>query len=198
MWLVPRNPTRHRHVSKLRLLTVFPPMQFSCTRLECCFPATVMWKHMCSYTCGPQSQRLASPARSHEPISLGQEHCSVKPSRFHPNAEAVTVLTHIFAEIEGLTNTRQRTHRKPPLSSGTPSQDPATFSTSLTSPSRLRSGALHLHTTMVRTLATPHVHGEFTPWEDAQGLHTETPYTARVRVSDFRSIRPHNKSCSQR
>ena len=89
------------------------------------------------------------------------------------------------------------THRKPPLSSST-SQDPATCSTSLRSLSRLRSGALHLHTTMVRTLATPHVQGEFTPWEDAQGLHTETPYTARVRVSDFRSIRPHNKSCSQR
>ena len=110
-----------------------------------------MWKHMCSHTCWPQSQRLASPARSHEPISLGQEQCSVKASPFHPNAEAVTVLAHIFAEIEGLTNTRQCTHRKPPLSSSTSSQDPATCSTSLRSPSRLRSGALHLHTTTVRT-----------------------------------------------
>ena len=102
MWLVLGNTTRHRHVSKLRLLTVFPPKQFSCTRLECCFPATVMWKHMCSYTCGPQSQRLASPARSHEPISLGQEHCSVKPAPFHPKAEAATVLTHMFVRNRGV------------------------------------------------------------------------------------------------
>ena len=140
-----------------------------------------MWKHMCSHTCGPQSQRLALPARSHESISLGQGHCSVKPSPLHPNAEAVTVLAHIFAEIEGLTNTRQCTHRKPPLSSSTPSQDPATCSTSLRSPSRLRSWALHLHTTTVRTLATPQQQGEFTSWEDALGLQTELPHIAPIR-----------------
>ena len=110
---------------------------------------------------------------------------STGASPFHPNAEAVTVLAHMFAEIEGLTNTRQRTHRKPPLSSITPSQDPATCSTSLRSPSRLRSGALHLHTTAVRTLATPHVQGDFTSWEDVLGPHTETPHNARVRVTRF-------------
>ena len=59
------------------------------------------WKHICSYTCGPRSQRLASPTRSHETIFFGQGHCAVKPSPFHPNAEAATVLAHIFAEIEG-------------------------------------------------------------------------------------------------
>ena len=123
--------------------------------------------------------------RSHETIPFSQGHCSVKPSPFHPNAEAVTVLAHMFAEIEGLTNTRQRTHRKPPLSSSTSSQDLATFSTSLMSPSRLCSGALHLHTTAVRTLATTHLHCDFTSWEDVLGLHTETPHTARVRVTRF-------------
>ena len=117
-------------------------------------------------------------------------------SPFHPNAEAVTVLAHIFAVIEGLTNTRQRTQRKPPLSSSTPSQDPATCSTSLRSPSRLRSLALHLHTTIVRTWR--YQQGEFTPWKDALGLQTVTPYIARVRVSEwFRSIRPLNESCNQ-
>ena len=81
-----------------------------------------------------------------------------------------------------------------PLS--TPSPDPATFSTSLTPPSRLRIWALHLHTTVVRTLATPHLQGECTSWEDAPGLHTETPRTARVQVSEFRSIRQRRESFS--
>ena len=49
------------------------------------------------------------------------------------------------------------------------------------------SGALHLHTTVVRTLATPHVQGEFTSWKDALGLQTVTPYIARVRVTRFPS-----------
>ena len=46
---------------------------------------------------------------------------------------------------------------------------------------RLRIWALHLHTTVVRTLATPHLHCDFTSWEDALGLHTETPHIARAR-----------------
>ena len=109
--------------------------------------------------------------------------------------------TH-FREIEGLTNTRQRTHRKPPLSSSTPSPSPATCSTSLTSLSRLRSGALHLHTTVVRTLATPHVQGEFTSWEDAEGLHKETPQIARVRelsgpAAYARTTNPAAKGCGE-
>ena len=156
----------------------------------------VTWKHICSYTCGPRSQRLALPTRSHASHSIGQRHCIVKPSPFHPNAEALTVLVHIFADIERLTNTRQRTHRKPPLSSSTPSPDPATFSTSLTPPSRLRRSPLHLHTKVVRTLATPHMHGECTSWSDALGLHTETPHTARVPVSDFRGMRQRRESFS--
>ena len=45
---------------------------------------------------------------------------------------------------------------------------------------RLRIWALHLHTTVVRTLATPHLHCDFTSWEDALGLHTETPHIART------------------
>ena len=109
--------------------------------------------------------------------------------------------TH-FRPNRGLTNTRQRTHRKPPLSSNTPSQDPATCSTSLTSPSRLRSSPLHVHTT-VRTLATPHLHCDFTSWEDALGLHTETPriapHNAPIReLSGPRSIRQYDESSSQR
>ena len=224
-WFVPGNTMRHRHMSKLRFLTVFsahavfplpaPPSALPSLRevawvhhllhgdnvrelsverrrattsaslplfpdLSMVFKQTknVMWEHSCSCTCGPRSQRLASPARSRETKPLGQRHCFVKPSPFHPNVEAATVLAHSFAGIEELTNTRQRTHRKPPLSSGTPSQDPTTFSTSLTSPSRLRSSPLHVHTTVLRTLATPHLQGEFTSWEDAEGLHTETPHIA--------------------
>ena len=180
-WCVPGNTTRHQHVSKLRFLTVFPPMLLFlylrlprdslpcekshgsttyCTGTTTCEscqskkrratssaplllfpdvgigmqpPTIVMWEPICSYTCGPRSQHLALSTRSHETTSFCQCHCSVKPSPFHPNAEAVTVLVHIFADIERLTNTRQRTHRKPPLSSSTPSPDPAKFSTSLTS-----------------------------------------------------------------
>ena len=140
--------------------------------------------------CGPRSQRLAYQTRSLETNPLGHRHCSVKPSPFHPNLEAVTFLVHIFAEIERLTNTRQRTHRKSPLSSSTPSPDPATFSTSLTPPSRLRRSPLHLHAKVL------HLQGEFTSWEDALGLHTETPHTARVPVSDFRGIRQRRESFS--
>ena len=150
----------------------------------------VMWEQFCSHMCGPRSQRLTSPTRSHASHSLGHRHCSVKPSPFHLNAEAVTVLVHIFADIERLTNTRQRTHHKPPLSSSTPSADPATFSTSLTPPSRLCRSPLHLHTKVL------HLQGEFTSWEDARGLHTETPHTARVPVSDVRSIRQRRESFS--
>ena len=54
-------------------------------------------------------------------LLFGQGHCAVKPSPFHPNAEAATVLVHSFAGIEGLTNTWQ--HRTPPLSSSTPSRN---------------------------------------------------------------------------
>ena len=241
MWLVLGISIGHGPVSKLRLLTVFPPVQLFlylrlprdslpcegstafCTGTTTCEgyqsttsaslplfpdlrivfqpPTIVMWKHMCSYTCGPQSQRLASPARSHESNSLCQENCSVKPSPFHPDAEAVTVLAHIFAQIEGLTNTRQRTHRKPPLSSSTPSQDPATCSTSFTSPSRLRSSPLHVHTT-VRTLATPLLHCDFTSWEDALGLHTETPHNAPIwgtecPASHARTTNPAAQGCGE-
>ena len=133
--------------------------------------------------------------RSHETNSFSQGHCSVKPSPFHPNAEGVTLLVHIFAETEGLTSTR-------PLSSSTSSQDRATFSTSLTSLCRLCSSPLHVHTTVVRTLATPHQQGEFTLGEDAQGLHTETPYTARVRelsgpAAYARSTNPAAKGCGE-
>ena len=140
--------------------------------------------------------------RSHETNPFSQGHCSVKPSPFHPNAEAVTVLAHIFPEIDGLTNSRQRTHGKPPLSSITPSQDPATCSTSLTSPSRLCSGALHLHTTVVRTMATPHQQGEFTFGEYSLGLQTVTPYIARVRelngaAAYARSTNPAAKGCGE-
>ena len=132
---------------------------------------------MCSYTCGPQSQRLASSnavARNNLfwPRTLFGEAITVPPRR----GGCDCLGTH-FRPNRGLTNTRQRTHRKPPLSSSTPSQDPATCSTSLTSPSRLRSSPLHVHTT-VRTLATPHLHCDFTSWEDALGLHTETPRIA--------------------
>ena len=203
MWLVLGNTTRHGHVSKLRLLTVFPPkLLFLHLRLprhhlaareqqrarvisrttrssierstapfprrEYCFPSNNNRdvETMFALTlAGHEYNAQPYQTRSHETNPFSQGHCCVKPSPFHPNAVAVTVLAHIFAEIEGLTNTRQRTHRKRPLSSSTPSQDPATCSTSLRSPSRLRSGALHLHTTMVRTLATPHLHCDFTPWE---------------------------------
>ena len=65
------------------------------------------------------------------------------------------------------------------------SQKPGKIVTSLTSPSHLRSSLLHVQTTVVRSLATPHLQGEFTSWEDAQGLHTETPHTARVRELSF-------------
>ena len=37
--------------------------------------------------------------RSHETNPFSQGHCSVKPSPFHPNAEAVTVLAHMFARL---------------------------------------------------------------------------------------------------
>ena len=183
-------------VEQRRATTSAPLIVFPDLRVVLQPSTNLTWEHICSYTCGPRSQRLALPTRSHETNSLGQRHCSVKPSPFHPNAEAVTVLVHIFADIERLTNTRQRTHRKPPLSSSTPSPDPATFSTSLTPPSRLRRSPLHLHTKVVRTLATPHLQCEFTSWEDARGLHTETPHTARVPVSDFRGIRQRRESFS--
>ena len=50
---------------------------------------------------------------------------------------------------------------------------------------RLRIWALHLQTTVVRTLATPHLHCDFTFWEDARGLQTETSHTARVQEPQF-------------
>ena len=56
----------------------------------------------------------------------------MKPSPFQTNAEAVTLLVHIFADIERLTNTRA-THRTPLLSSNTPSRNLENFVTSLTS-----------------------------------------------------------------
>ena len=58
-----------------------------------------------------------------------------------PKRGGCDCLGHTFSQkSRGLTNTRQRTHRKPPLSAITPSQETATCSTSLTSPSRLCSG----------------------------------------------------------
>ena len=187
---------RELSVERRGATTSAPLLVFPDLRVVLQQTTNLTWKHICSYTCGPRSQRLALPTRSHASHSIGHRHCSVKPSPFHLNAEAVTVLVHIFADIERLTNTRQRTHRKPPLSSSTPSPDPATFSTSLTPPSRLRRSPLHLHTKVVRTLATPHMHGECTSWSDALGLHTETPHTARVPVSDFRGIRQRRESFS--
>ena len=50
---------------------------------------------------------------------------------------------------------------------------------------RLRIWALHLDTTVVRTLATPHIHCDFTFGEDALGFQTETSHTARVQVPQF-------------
>ena len=151
-----RSRMEELSVEQRRATTSAPLIVFPDLRVVLQPSTNLTWEHTCSYTCGPRSQRLASPTRSHASHSLGQRHCSVKPSPFHPNAEAVTVLVHIFADIERLTNTRQRTHRKPPLSSSTPSPNPATFSTSLTPPSRLRRSPLHLHTKVARTLATPH------------------------------------------
>ena len=120
MWLVLGNTTRHRHVSKLRFADrFFRPCSFSCTRLEYCFAATNnrdVESLFALTRAGHNHNAWPHQRARHETNPFSQGHCSVKPSRFHPNAEAVTVLTHIFDEIEGLTNTRQRTHRKPPLS----------------------------------------------------------------------------------
>ena len=157
MWLLPGTSTRHRHVSKLRFLTVFPPIllfpapappsglpflrEVACVhpffareqqrarvvsqttqshneRCTALFPdlsivfqqtTNVMWKLICSHTCGPRSQRLALPNAVARNNSFGQGHCSVMPPPFHPNAEAVTVLARSSAEIEVLTNTWQPT-----------------------------------------------------------------------------------------
>ena len=240
IWCVPGNTTRHRHVSRLRLLTFFfRPCCFSCTfaslgtpfdatgrmgpslygtrtttcescqsndaephrALHCSFfpdvtvvfqqTTNVMWEqYLLSHVRATITTPDLTNAVARITLSLATGHCSVKPSPFHPNLEAVTFLVHIFAEIERLTNTRQRTHHKPPLSSSTPSADPATFSTSLTPPSRLCRSSLHLHTKVL------HLQGEFTSWVDALGLHTETPHTARVPVSDFRRIRQRRESFS--
>ena len=151
------NTTRHWHVSKLRLLIMFPSIllfrvpaplsglpslrevawvhhffaleqqrarvvgqttQSHNERSTALFPdlsivfqhtTNVMWKFICSHTCGPRSQRLALPNAVARNNSFGQGHCSVKPPPFHPNAEAVTVLAHSVTEIEGLTNTWQPT-----------------------------------------------------------------------------------------
>ena len=116
-------------------------------RLEICFPAN---------NCDVETYVITTPGLTSAlaliklswPRTLFCE--AITP--FQTNAEAVTFLAHMFARIEGLTNTRA-THRTPPISSSTPSPDPATFSTSLTPPSRMRRSPLHLHTTVVRTLA---------------------------------------------
>ena len=70
---------------------------------------------------------ITTPDLSHETNPLGHRHCSVKPSPIHPNAEAVTVLVFIFADIEGLTNTRA-TH---------PPQTSTQFQDSVTRPSHI-------------------------------------------------------------
>ena len=170
--------------------------------LRNCFPANnnLKWKHICSYTCGPRSQRLASPnavARNNLlwPRTLCCEAITVPPKR----GGCDCLGTH-FRRNRGLTNTQQRTHRTPPLSSSTPSQDPATCSTSLTSPSRLRSWALHLHTTVVRTLATRHQQGENSllgrmPWVFKRRHRT---LHACGYLNGARSVRPQNESCSQK
>ena len=168
---------RELSVERPRATTSAPLFLFPDLRFVSQPSTNLTWEHICSYTCGPRSQGLALPTRSHETNSISQGHCSVKPSPFHPNAEAVTVLVPIFVDIERLTNTRQRTHRKPPLSSSTPSPDPAKFSTSLTPPSRLRRSPLHLHTKVL------HLQGEFTSWEDAPGSsHGDTAHCTRAGI----------------
>ena len=70
------------------------------------------------------------------------------------------------------------------------------------SPSRLRNWALNLHTTIVRTLTTPHQQGEFTFGEYSLGLQTETPHIARVRelngaAAYARAENPAAKGCGE-
>ena len=90
------------------------------------------------------------------------------------------------------------THRTPPLSSSTVTRSRHMFDKF--DVTRLRIWALHLHTTVVRTLATPHLHCDFTSWEDALGLHTETPHIARVwelngSAAYARTTNPPAKGC---
>ena len=164
------NNVRESSVERRRATTSAPLLLFPDLIVVSQQTTNLTWKHICSYTCGPRSQRLVLPTRSHASHSLGQRHCSVKPSPVHPNAEAVTVLVHIFAEIERLTNT-QRTHRKPPLSSSTPSPRPShifdKFDATV-SPAQVASAFAHEGGTHTGNAY------ECTSWEDARGLHTET------------------------
>ena len=111
-------------------------------------PTIVMWKFICYSTCRLAHTRAAMITKPDLTNGVARNKLFWPRTLF---CEAITVpperrccdcLGKHVAGIEGLTNTRQRTHRRPPLSSSAPSQDPATCSTSLTLRSRLRSWAL--------------------------------------------------------